>query len=78
MFLRGVHGTRTLMPEKVKEMIATPPVDISPSNEAIYHLRTKQIHLYRTCHAGAMRYPISDTYIVLLLGDIAEGDIASV
>ncbi len=39
---------------------AISPVAVFPNNKAIYHLRTKQIHLYRTSHTGAMRYPISD------------------
>ncbi len=55
---------------------AISPVAVSPSNKTIYHLWTKQIHLYRTFHTGAMRYPISD--ITLLLGDKGIGDIASV
>ncbi len=33
---------------------AISPVPISPSNKAIYHLWTKQIHLHRTSHPGAM------------------------
>ncbi len=32
------------------------PVAILTSNKAIYHLLTKQIHLYGTSHAGAMRH----------------------
>ncbi len=35
---------------------AMSPVAISPSNKAIYHIWTKQIHLYRTPHTGAVRY----------------------
>ncbi len=39
---------------------AVSPVALSSSNKAIHHLRTKQIHLYRTSHTGAMRYPVSE------------------
>ncbi len=46
---------------------AISPVAISPSNNAIYHLWTKQIHLYRTSHTGAIRYPIRDVLLYCLV-----------
>ncbi len=43
------------------------PVAVSRSNKAMYHLRTKQIHLYSTSYTGAMQYPISDVLLYCLV-----------